>query len=255
MITEHIGIIICIGNETVKAEIMGILPYMGFREVMEIDTQTFRNCTGDALEYDLLVTDLDLKTASSVDLVMKLKRRAHPRRLPVMLIVRESERAYYLAARQAGMVDDYIVCPFTHIALKKKIFKCTFRTVCEKIRVLVVDDAAPMRYSVRFSLQQIGFNLIETATSGADALTRMKLAHFDLVITDLNMPQMSGIELIEAMKNDEALSRVPALVLTAENQKDRVLELIKAGVGGYILKPYSQDVLLDKIMGLAPHLL
>jgi two-component system chemotaxis response regulator CheY len=69
------------------------------------------------------------------------------------------------------------------------------------------------------------------------------------------MPQMSGIELVEVMKKDEALSRIPVLIVTAENEKHSVLALIKAGVSGYILKPYTQDLLQEKIMRLSSYLL
>ena len=83
----------------------------------------------------------------------------------------------------------------------------------------------------------------------------MRVNPYDIVITDLNMPQMTGVELVEVMKRDDELSRIPVLVLTAENEKSRVLTLIKAGVSGYILKPYSLESLQERIIGLSSYLL
>ena len=144
---------------------------------------------------------------------------------------------------------------FTLGALQKRSFKCIFKPVSEMISLLIVDDAAPMRNSIRFSLQQIGFRDIDTANSGREALAVMRANPYDIMITDLNMPQMTGIELVEVMKKDDALSRIPVLGLTAENEKNRVLTLINAGLSGYILKPYSLESLRERIMGLSSYLL
>jgi two-component system chemotaxis response regulator CheY len=255
MITEDIGIIVNLWNDSVKTAVMNALSGMGFRNVKEIDSQTIENYAGEFKNYDLLITDLDLQAASSLNFVMMLKKNSYPKRLPILLITQESEKERYLSTLSTGMVDEFIVHPFTLGSLKKRIFKCIFKTVSEKIRVLVVDDAAPMRNSIRFSLQQIGFKDIDTANSGRDALAVMKRKHYDIVMADLNMPQMTGIELVEVMKKDDALSGIPVLVLTAENEKKRVLTLIKAGVSGYILKPYTLESLQERIMSLSSSLL
>ena len=255
MITEDIGIIVNLCNDSVKTAVMNALSGMEFLNVKEIDSQTIENYAGEFKNYDLFITDLNLQAASSVNFVMMLKKNIYPKRLPILLIVQESEREHYKSTLSTGMIDEFLVHPFTLGSLKKKIFKCIFKTISEKIRVLVVDDAAPMRNSIRFSLQQIGFKNIDTANSGRDALAVMRVNPYDIVITDLNMPQMTGVELVEVMKRDDELSRIPVLVLTAENEKSRVLTLIKAGVSGYILKPYSLESLQERIIGLSSYLL
>ena len=255
MITEDLGIIVNLCNDSVKTAVMNDIAGMGFLNVKEIDRQTIEKYAGEFKNYDLFITDLNLQAASSVNFVMMLKKNIYPKRLPILLISQESEREHHKSTLSTGMVDEFLVHPFTLGSLKKRIFKCIFKTISEKIRVLVVDDAAPMRNSIRFSLQQIGFKDIDTANSGRDALAVMKVKPYDVVITDLNMPQMTGIELVEVMKKDDAFSRIPVLVLTAENEKSRVLTLIKAGVSGYILKPYSLESLQERIIGLSSYLL
>ena len=254
MITEDIGIIVNLWNDSVKTAVMNALSGMGFRNVKESDSQPIENY-GEFKNYDLLITDLNLQAASSVNYVMMLKKNSYPKRLPILLIAQESEKERCLSTLSTGMVDEFLVHPFTLRSLKKRIFKCIFKAVSEKISILVVDDAAPMRNSIRFSLQQIGFKDIDTANSGRDALAVMRRKHFDIVIADLNMPQMTGVELVEVMKKDDALSGTPVLILTAENEKKRVLSLIKAGVSGYILKPYTLESLQERIMSLSSSLL
>lgn len=255
MIAEDIGIIINLRNDAVNAAVRNALSDVGFCNIKEIDNEAGEHHPIESKDYHLLITDLNLHSASSVDFVMMLKKNIYPKRLPILLIAQESEREYYSFALGTGMVDEFLVHPFTLRSLKKRIFKCVFKTVSEQIRVLVVDDAAPMRNSIRYSLQQMGFNDIDMANSGQDALAVMRLKSFDIVITDLNMPKMTGMEIVEIMKKDEALSHIPVLVLTAENDKKRVAALIKAGVSGYIIKPYTTKALEDRIMGLSSYLL
>jgi|GEM_PF-1129583 two-component system chemotaxis response regulator CheY len=254
-IAEDIGVIANLKNIPVKAAVMNALSVMGFRNVNDIDNDVISHHSGESMNHDLLITDLNLQSASSVDFVMMLKKNIHPKRLSVLLAAQESEREYYLPGLGTGIVDEFIFLPFTMESFKKKIFKCIFNAIAERIRVLVVDDAAPIRNSMGYSLQQLGFKDIDMANSGRDALAMMKLQHYELVITDLNMPQMTGIELVEVMKKDEALSRILVLVVTAENEKSRIIALIKAGVNGYILKPYTVESLQDKILALAAYLL
>ena len=255
MIAEDIGVIINLKNITVKAVVMNSLSGMGFRDVREIDNEAIEHDSGESKNHDLLITDLNLQAASSVNFVMMLKKNIYPKRLPILLIAQESEKEYYLSALSTGIVDEFLFHPFTLGLFKKRIFNCIFKTIAERIRVLVVDDAAPMRNSMKYSLQQMGFKDVDMANSGRDALALMKLQDYELVITDLNMPQMTGIELVEVMKKDEALSHILVLVVTAENEKNRIITLIKAGVNGYILKPYTLESLQDKILGLASYLL
>ena len=255
MITEDIGIIVSLRKDSVKTVVMNALSGMGFLNVKESDGQTIDKYAGELTEYDLLITDLTLQAASSLNFVMMLKKNSYPKRLPILLIAQEGEKERYLSTLSTGMIDEFLVHPFTLASLKKRIFKCIFKTVSKKIRVLVIDDAAPMRNSIRFSLQQIGFKDIDTANSGRDALAVMRVKPYDIVITDLNMPHMTGVELVEVMKKEDALSRIPVLVLTAENEKNQVLLLIKAGVSGYVLKPYTLESLKERIMSLSSYLL
>lgn len=115
------------------------------------------------------------------------------------------------------------------------------------INVLVVDDFATMRRIIKNLLKQLGFEKIDEAEDGMKALQKLKSESFDLVISDWNMPNMTGIELLQAVRSDAGLKETPFLMVTAEADKENVLLAIKMGVSNYIVKPFTADVLQEKL--------
>ena len=116
-----------------------------------------------------------------------------------------------------------------------------------KIKVLVVDDFSTMRRIVKNILKQIGFSDIEEAEDGNSALARLRQGGYGLVVSDWNMPNMTGLDLLKAIRADNVLSNMPVLMVTAEAKKENVLDAIKAGVNNYVVKPFTADVLKEKI--------
>ena len=116
-----------------------------------------------------------------------------------------------------------------------------------KIKVLVVDDFSTMRRILKNILKQIGYSDIEEAEDGNSALVRLRQGGYGLVVSDWNMPNMTGLDLLKAIRADNALSNMPVLMVTAEAKKENVLDAIKAGVNNYVVKPFTADVLKDKI--------
>jgi len=117
----------------------------------------------------------------------------------------------------------------------------------KNMRFLVVDDFATMRKVVRNLLKQLGYENIVEAEDGTMALKSLRSQHFDFIICDWNMPNMSGYELLKAVKGDSALKDIPFLMVTAEALQENVVEAVKAGVDGYIVKPFTAKVLSEKI--------
>jgi two-component system, chemotaxis family, chemotaxis protein CheY len=115
------------------------------------------------------------------------------------------------------------------------------------IKILVVDDFATMRRIIKNILKQLGYNNIEEADDGTSALTKLQGAKYDLVITDWNMPNMSGLDLVKAVRADEKLKATPILMVTAEAMKENIVAAIKAGVNNYIVKPFTAEVMKEKI--------
>jgi two-component system, chemotaxis family, chemotaxis protein CheY len=115
------------------------------------------------------------------------------------------------------------------------------------IKVLVVDDFATMRKIIRNVLKQIGFEDIVEAEDGAAALRIIKREKVGLVVTDWNMPNMCGLELLRNIRQSPGCAEVPVLMVTAEGLKENVLEAVKAGVSNYVVKPFTAEVLQEKI--------
>ena len=116
-----------------------------------------------------------------------------------------------------------------------------------RMRVLVVDDFATMRKIVRNILKQIGFEDITEAEDGNAALRVLKNEKIGLVVTDWNMPNLSGLELLQEIRKNSQTSNLPVLMVTAEGLKENVMEAVKAGVNNYVVKPFTAEVLQEKI--------
>jgi len=117
----------------------------------------------------------------------------------------------------------------------------------KNIKILVVDDFATMRKVVRNLLKQAGYENIVEAEDGVAALRILKSQKVDFVISDWNMPNMTGIELLKTVRADEEIGKIPFLMVTAEALQDNVITAVKAGVSNYIVKPFTAEVLNEKI--------
>jgi two-component system, chemotaxis family, chemotaxis protein CheY len=123
--------------------------------------------------------------------------------------------------------------------------------VSQSIRYLVVDDFSTMRRIVKNLLQELGYQNIQEADDGETAWPMLQTGNFDFVITDWNMPHMPGLDLLKAIRADEKLKSLPVLMVTAEAKREQIVEAAQAGVSGYVVKPFTADILkqkLDKIL-------
>lgn len=116
------------------------------------------------------------------------------------------------------------------------------------MKILVVDDFSTMRRIVKNILQQLGFHKIDEAEDGKVALTKLQAQKFDFIVSDWNMPNMMGIDLLRAVRDDPNLKEIPFLMITAESQKDNVIEAVSAGVSNYVVKPFTAETLETKLM-------
>ena len=115
------------------------------------------------------------------------------------------------------------------------------------MKVLVVDDFATMRRIVKNVLKQIGFTEIVEADDGSTALEVLQQTEIDLIISDWNMPKVTGLDLLKTVRSDESMKAVPFLMVTAEAQKDNVIQAVQAGVSNYVVKPFTPEALKEKL--------
>ena len=120
----------------------------------------------------------------------------------------------------------------------------------KNIKILIVDDFSTMRRIIKNLLRDLGFKNTHEADDGATALPMLEAGDFDFVVTDWNMPIMQGIDLLKAIRKSPKLKAMPVLMVTAEAKREQIIEAAKAGVNGYIVKPFTAATLkakLDKI--------
>jgi two-component system chemotaxis response regulator CheY len=117
----------------------------------------------------------------------------------------------------------------------------------EDTRFLVVDDFSTMRRIVRNLLKELGFTNVQEAEDGVEALAKLRIEEFDFIVSDWNMPNMTGIELLRQVRADAKLKHLPVLMVTAEAKKENIIEAAQAGASGYVVKPFTAATLDEKL--------
>ncbi|MEZ5727613.1 MAG: chemotaxis response regulator CheY [Burkholderiaceae bacterium] len=115
------------------------------------------------------------------------------------------------------------------------------------IRILIVDDFSTMRRIVRNLLKEIGYTNADEAEDGRAALAKLQASPFDFVVSDINMPNMNGFDLLKAIRADEGLKHIPVLMVTAEARKEDIVLAAQTGASGYIVKPFTKQTLEEKV--------
>jgi two-component system chemotaxis response regulator CheY len=119
--------------------------------------------------------------------------------------------------------------------------------MANELRFLVVDDFSTMRRIIRNLLKETGFSEADEAEDGVVALQKLRAGNFDFVVTDINMPNMNGFQLLTEMKQDEKLKNIPVLMVTAEARKEDIVLAAQQGAAGYIVKPFTKATLEEKL--------
>lgn len=125
--------------------------------------------------------------------------------------------------------------------------KQNIMAVDKAMSILIVDDYKTMLRIIRNLLKQLGFNNVDEASDGSEALNKMRSKSYDLIISDWNMEPMTGYELLKEVRSDDMLKKTPFIMVTAESKTDNVIAAKKAGVNNYIVKPFNAATLKQKL--------
>ncbi|MDX1552978.1 MAG: chemotaxis response regulator CheY [Marinobacter sp.] len=117
----------------------------------------------------------------------------------------------------------------------------------KNMKILIVDDFSTMRRIIKNLLRDLGFTNTDEADDGNTALPMLRSGKYDFLVTDWNMPGMSGLDLLKHVRADENLKTLPVLMVTAEAKRDQIVAAAQAGVNGYVVKPFTAAVLKEKI--------
>src|SRR5699024_5037261 len=117
----------------------------------------------------------------------------------------------------------------------------------KNMKILVVDDFPTMRRIIRNLLKDLGFENVDEAEDGVIALEKLRNGNFEMVVSDWNMPNMDGLTLLKELRQDEELSSLPVLMVTAEAKKENIIAAAQAGANGYVVKPFTAATLEEKL--------
>ncbi|MCQ4347265.1 chemotaxis response regulator CheY [Pseudomonas stutzeri] len=117
----------------------------------------------------------------------------------------------------------------------------------KNMSMLVVDDFPTMRRIVRSLLKELGFTNVEEAEDGQDALNKLRAGKFDFVVSDWNMPNLDGLDMLKQIRADDSLKHLPVLMVTAEAKKENIIAAAQAGANGYVVKPFTAATLEEKL--------
>ncbi|MFC0338506.1 two-component system, chemotaxis family, response regulator CheY [Kushneria avicenniae] len=117
----------------------------------------------------------------------------------------------------------------------------------KNIHILVVDDFPTMRRIVRNLLKELGFNNVDEAEDGVDGLAKLRSDSFGFVVSDWNMPNLDGLEMLKQIRADDNLKHLPVLMVTAEAKKENIIAAAQAGANGYVVKPFTAATLEEKL--------
>jgi two-component system chemotaxis response regulator CheY len=115
------------------------------------------------------------------------------------------------------------------------------------ISILIVDDFPTMRRIVRSLLKELGFNNVDEAEDGQEGLAKLQTGQFQFVVSDWNMPNLDGLEMLKRIRGDETMKELPVLMVTAEAKKENIIAAAQAGASGYVVKPFTAATLEEKL--------
>lgn len=209
---------------------------------------------------DLVISAMHMEDMTGTDLVQSMRTDDALQSIPFMLISSETHYRYLEPIRQAGVIA-ILQKPFSFEQLKKAINSTvhyldpgnlgTTRFSGEDLNVLVVDDSFTARKHIVRVLNNMGIEKITTAEDGAQALALVNKNYFDLIVTDYNMPQMDGAELVEHVRGGSAQASIPIIMVSSETDESRLAAVAQAGVSAICDKPFDSltvKQLIEKIV-------
>lgn len=116
-----------------------------------------------------------------------------------------------------------------------------------RLKFLIVDDFSTMRRIIRNLLKELGYSNVDEAEDGVMALAKLRTDSFDFVISDWNMPNMDGLTMLQHIRADPVLTKLPVLMVTAESKKENIIAAAQAGASGYVVKPFTAATLDEKL--------
>ena len=193
--------------------------------------------------FDLILSDVDMPNMDGLEMLRELKRNKQTRGVPTILLSFMESKHDISIGYEAGAAA-YVKKTSTTEELKKAITEVLSKNAANrKSTILVVDDSLTIRRMVEAGLAKAGFQVI-TAANGRDALTKLVKDTPDLIISDLDMPVMNGIELCKSLRTDAHYAAIPVLIMSANSERSMIRNMIEQGASSYLVKPFNMEQLV-----------
>lgn len=202
-------------------------------------------------QIDLIISDWNMPNMDGLELLQTIKGYPELENIPFIMITSESEKEKVDEAFKAG-VNQYICKPFKPCYFKEKIEQTLGKNLYGSKQVMVADDSPVIRHIVEKQLKKLGFGGFNFlgAGNGVIALSMLEEKKVDLIITDLHMPDMDGIELVREVRKGEKTDLIPVLMITSDYSPNKMLEAYDAGVDEFMQKPFKVVDLEEKVKAL-----
>jgi len=201
--------------------------------------------------FDLVISDWNMPKMNGLELLQTIKSYSEFATIPFIMVTSETHKDKVEEAFKAG-ANQYICKPFKADYFKDKIQQTLDKNLYGPKQVMVVDDSPVIRHIVEKQLKMLGFGGFNflAADNGVMALSLLDEHKVDLIITDLHMPDMDGIEFVRAVRQNEKIDLIPVLMITSDYNTDKMLEAYEAGVDEFMQKPFKVVDLEEKIKAL-----
>ena len=258
MMHTHNSILIADDNEANRDVLSRRLEKQGYTVATASDGQQALDMM--ALEdFDLLLLDIMMPAMDGYDVLKKMRMDPKLGTLPVIVLTADNESSNVIHCIELG-ANDYLVKPFDMVVLRNRIVRCLLnRRIREDVsgelnwqsgqvpEVLVVEDDEMSRDLLQKRVSRAGYNVVSVA-DGNTALQKLSNQPFDLVLLDIMMPGMSGVEVLQQIKVDESLSQVSVIMISALDDQETIDDCLQLGAEDYITKPFNALILKSRIL-------
>ena len=207
--------------------------------------------------YDLVISTMHLEDMTGTELIQNMRMDDGTREIPFMLISSETHFRYLEPIRQAGVIA-ILPKPYEIEQLKRGLYSTvhyldptsldSHEIAAEELNVLVVDDSFTARNHICRVLSNMGVEKISTAKNGLEAIDVIKQQHFDLIVTDYNMPEMDGKQLVEHIRSHTNQAAIPILMVSSESDQNRLTAVQQAGVSAICDKPFETETVRELLL-------
>jgi len=254
---DQLSVLLVEPSSTQRRIIINHLNGFGVMSIDSVTTGTDGLNTMNKDNHDLVISAMHLEDMTGTELVQNMRMDSNTSDIPFMLISSETDFRYLEPIRQAGVIA-LLPKPYEIDQLKRALFSTVHyldpsslnaNEICpEKLEVLVVDDSFTARKHIKRVLSNMGIEKLSEAENGLEAVEIIKDKSFDLIVTDYNMPEMDGKQLVEHIRNNSTQKTIPVLMVSSESDDNRLAAVQQAGVSAICDKPFEPGTVKELLV-------